>query len=76
MVNTFCMVLFWKNMEKRLFFRAATAGFGIPNRRLRPDWGNAVGAAMTRLGSKGIRRYCTPTHCLYDGYLGTPYPSY
>ena len=48
----------------------------IPHGQLRPDWGNAVGAAMARLGSKGIRRYYTPIHGLCDGYLGIPYPSY
>ena len=27
-VNTFWRVLFWKNMEKQLFFRSAMAGLG------------------------------------------------
>ena len=50
MVNTFCIVLFWKNVEK----------YGKNGRfsgRLRPDWGNTARMATAGLGSKGLMEY-------------------
>ena len=48
MVNTFWIVLFWKNVEK-YGKTAVFSGLLV----LRPDWGNTARAATAGLGSKG-----------------------